>query len=323
MKKLLLSCLTALSWLSVAQAQSNLKLHISPRLGNQAFALNTVISAGTYDYKITRLEYYVCQIKITHDGEQITPLTDLHLLVRPAVDSIYDLGPFPDIQNVEAITFSIGVDQAHNHLDPSSYPPDHPLAPQDPAMHWGWAAGYRFVAIEGLVGPGFANIFQVHSLGDANLKPVIISTAAEANPNGDKTIHIVADYAKVIDGIDVSGGLIVHASTGVAVTVLNNMRNLVFSAATSRVIDPLFEGAFVVSPNPAGAGEAIVSMTLPVGLAYRITLQDMTGRLVADHVVPDALRSFTIGEGLHAGMYLVHLWQNGRPVAVEKLVVTQ
>ena len=61
MKKLLLSVLSFLSVL-VVQAQNSIELHLSPRLGAAPFALNTPVSAGSYDYKITRLEYYISEM---------------------------------------------------------------------------------------------------------------------------------------------------------------------------------------------------------------------------------------------------------------------
>lgn len=323
MKKLFLSCFALLALWSFAQAQSNLELHLSPRLGTAPFALGTTVSAGTYSYRITRLEYYISEIKITHDGGQVSAMTDLFLLVRPAIDSMYNLGSHPDITNVESITFSVGVDQAHNHLDPASFPTDHPLAPQNPAMQWGWTAGYRFVAIEGVAGANFANIFEVHALGDANYKTVTLSTVAENHPNGDKTIHLVADYAQILTNINVSAGLIVHGSTGKAVTLMNNMKNLVFSAETSATIEPSFEGTFSVSPNPASTGKAVATMTLPTGSDYRISLTDLTGRLILNQSIAAGSQSFAFENSLTAGVYFVHLWQNERPVVVEKLVIAK
>lgn len=322
MKKLLLSAFAFLSvW--ALQAQSNIELHLSPRLGAAPFALNTPVPAGSYEYKITRLEYYISEIKITHDGGQETAMTDMYLLVRPAVDSIYDLGSHPEITNVESITFSVGVDSAHNHLDPASYPANHPLAPQDPSMHWGWSAGYRLIAIEGEAGNNFANIFQIHVIGDQNYKTLTLATTAENHPNGDKTIHLAADYAKVLNTIDVSAGLTVHSTSGKAVVVMNNMQNVVFSAdAVSMTIAPTFEGAFAVSPNPASTGQAVATMTLPAGFDYRVTLTDLSGRTVLNQPVPEGSQSFAFVNDLHAGSYFVHLWQNGRPVAVEQLVVS-
>ena len=323
MKKPLLSVFAFLSVL-VLQAQNNVELHLSPRLGTAPFALNTPVSAGSYDYKITRLEYYISEIKIIHDGGQESVMTDLYLLVRPTVDSMYDLGSHPEITNVESIKFSVGIDQPHNHLDPASYPANHPLAPQNPAMQWGWSAGYRFVAIEGIAGANFANAFEIHALGDANYKTVTLATIAENHSNGDKTIHLIADYSQVIKNINVSGGLIVHGSTGAAVTVMNNMKNVVFSAETATMtIDPTFEGAFAVSPNPARAGVATATMTLPAGFDYRITLTDLAGRVVLNQPLAAADRSFAFENKLNEGVYLVHLLQNERPVAVEKLVITR
>ncbi len=324
MKKLLLSVLSLFALLSVVQAQNKVTLHLSPRLGAAPFALNTPVSAGSYEYKITRLEYYISEIKITHDGGQVTPMTDMYLLVRPAIDSMYDLGTHPDITNVESITFSVGVDQAHNHLDPAAYPANHPLAPQNPAMQWGWSAGYRFVAIEGKAGTNFANDVEIHALGDANYKTLTLNTVAENQSNGDKTIHLIADYAQVLNSINVSAGLIVHGSTGKAVTLMNNMKNVVFSAETATMtIDPAFEGAFAVSPNPAAPGEAMVTMTLPAGYDYRVTLTDLTGRVVINQPVSADRQSYPLIDDLNAGTYLVHLWQNEHPVAIEKLVITR
>ena len=323
MNKLLLSCLLIFHSLWAAQAQNNLELHISPRLGTASFALNTPVSAGSYDYKITRLEYYISRIKVVHDGGQETPITDLFLLVRPAVDSMYDLGSYPNIINVESIIFSVGVDQAYNHLDPASYPANHPLAPQNPAMQWGWSAGYRIVAIEGKAGTNFANDFEIHALGDANYKTLTLPTTAETHQNGDKTIHVVADYSQVLNSINVSTGLIVHGSSGKAVTLMNNMKNVVFSAETSSTLDPAFEGTFNVIPNPALSGKASALMTLPAGFSYRISLTDLTGRVVLSQPIASGSQSFAFNQNLKAGIYFVYLWQNERVVAIEKLILTQ
>ncbi len=320
MKKILL--FVFLFAAAVAQSQSNIELHLSPRLGTKTFALGAVVSAGNYEYKITRLEYYISGIEITHDGGEKTAMTDLYLLVRPAVDSMYDLGSHPHITKVEGIKFSVGVDQAKNHLDPAGYPASHPLAPQNPAMQWGWSAGYRFVAIEGVAGNNFVNTFEVHALGDANYKSLNLATEAENHADGNKTIHLVADYSQVIKSLNVSGGLVVHGSSGAAVTLLNNMAKAVFSAESSvMTIDPMFTGRFLVSPNPATNGQAMVSMNLPAGFDYRLTVTDLAGRVLQNQEIATETQSFSLKNNLNAGAYLVHLWQNERPVAVEKLFI--
>jgi hypothetical protein len=268
------------------------------------------------------LEYYLSEIKITHDGGQVTPVDSMWLLVRPVKDSLYNLGSFPGIQNVEAIQFSIGVDSTHNHLDPASWPSNHPLAPQNPEMQWGWSAGYRFAVIEGYAGTNLAKNFQIHALGDANYKTVSLNTIAENTGTG-KTIHVNANYANMINGINVSAGLVVHASTGVAITLLNNMRDIVFTSTATAVVDPAFTGSFQVSPNPAASGTPNAIMELPAGHDYAVTLTDLTGRVLFQQAVPASNRALAITQNLKAGLYLVHLWQDGRIVTAEKLMIQQ
>ena len=320
MKKLLLSAFL-FSVLIPVDAQNNVALLLSQRLGSAPFTLGSPVSAGNYEYKINRLEYYISEIKITHDGGQVTPVADMHLLVRPAADSLYDLGVFPGITTVEGIAFSIGVDEPSNHADPASFPANNPLSPQNPSMHWGWAAGYRFVAMEGVAGNNFANIFEIHALGDVNYKTVALSTLAENAPGG-KVIHLTADYTQVLNSINVAGGLIVHGESGKAVTLMNNMKNLVFSAATSATIAPDFKGSFVLSPNPSASGTTVATMALPAGFEYRVTVTDLTGRVLFNKTTDAANTLFAFDHVLNSGVYFLHLWQNERPVAVEKLMVT-
>lgn len=324
MKKGLLLLLLAASF-SAANAQNEIMLHLAPRLGSAVFSLNQTVDhpGGTYQMKYTRFEYYISEIKITHDGGQIKPCTGLTLLVRPAQDSMYSLGQMPGITNVEAITFSVGVPQALNHLDPASYPSGDPLAPQNPEMHWGWTAGYRFAAIEGQAGTNLAQHFEIHALGDANYKTQTITTDAEQVSPDMKMIHLIADYRQAVKTVNLSTGPIVHGSSGAAVTVLNNFKNVVFKTQTSSVvIDPTFAGAFGVSPNPVRDAAPTVNFSLPAGGGYALTVTDLTGKIVARQTLAAGEnQSFLLEKMPTAGLFFVHLWQNGSPVAVEKLVV--
>lgn len=304
--------------------QNVVRLLLAPRLGASPFALNTPVSAGSYSYKIKRLDYYVSDIRIGHDGGQQTPVSGLYLLVHAAADSLFDLGNFPDIHQVESVTFSIGVDSAHNHLDPAMYNAKNPLAPQNPSMHWGWTAGYRFVAFEGAAGNNYANDFEIHAFGDDLYKTLTLSTQAEQEPNGDKTIRLIADYAQVLKDINVAGGIIIHSSTDLpAVGMMDNMESAVFSAQTTSIRLPAFEGTFRLSPNPATSDNIAVDLGLPAGSDYRIRLCALTGRTLADRPVNAGQSRIMLDQSLEPGAYLVHLLQNGRPVAIRKLIVLQ
>lgn len=325
MKKSALLLVLFSTFAFVVNAQNEIMLHLAPRLGSATFLLNTPFDhpSGSYQVKYTRFEYYVSEIKITHDGGQITPCPDLYLLVRPALDSMYSLGQMPGVQNVEAITFSVGVPDSMNHADPSVLPTNHPLAPQNPSMHWGWSAGYRFAALEGVAGTNFSQTFEIHALGDANYKTQTISTTAEQVAPDVKVIHLVADYSLALKSINVSGGLVVHGATGAAVTLLNNFKNVVFTAETSAVIDPSFTGEFIVSPNPTAKDIAPqVNYSLPTGNNYELTVTDLAGKIVVRQpLTAGENQSILLEKMPTAGLFFVHLWQNAHAVAVEKLVV--
>jgi hypothetical protein len=47
------------------------------------------------------------------------------------------------------LKFNIGLDEELNHSDPSQYGPDHPLNTIRNKLHWTWAQGYIFFAMEG------------------------------------------------------------------------------------------------------------------------------------------------------------------------------
>jgi hypothetical protein len=51
--------------------------------------------------------------------------------------------------NYKGIRFQLGPDSAINHGDPNIWPASHPLNSNLTGLHWGWAGGYIFQAIDG------------------------------------------------------------------------------------------------------------------------------------------------------------------------------
>ena len=129
-------------------------------------------------------------------------------------ESLY-LGNFP-VSHLEQITYSIGVVEELNHLDPSTYPDDHPLAHQNPSMHWGWTSGYRFLCLDGHM---LSDVVQIHALGDANL---FSQTHSFEIPSlsGYIGCSLNADYSQILNDLDISGGL-------------SNIRNYLLSCKSS------------------------------------------------------------------------------------------
>ena len=115
-----------------------------------------------------------------HDGGQQTAIPEAYVLANGFVDGLHaSRRGESGVNAVEDLMFNVGIDPDNNHADPASWPADHPLAPQVPSMHWGWAAGYRFVALEG--GTADANL-EIHALGDDNHYPGETEVAASIEP---------------------------------------------------------------------------------------------------------------------------------------------
>ncbi len=195
----LILCLATL--LPLSNAQNDINLSIFHKLANEEFNLNQAANNNLeHDFKITRLEYYISEISLIHDGGTETLIEDLWILVNASSKTEVELGNY-DINTVEKIVFHIGVDPAHNHLDPSTYEASHPLAPKAPSMHWGWTAGYRFVALEGHGGPALDQLVQLHGLDDKNYftTEVVLDKTAE---NGILNIQLDADYTRALEDIE-------------------------------------------------------------------------------------------------------------------------
>ncbi|HEY9114907.1 MAG TPA: MbnP family protein [Bacteroidales bacterium] len=322
MIKNLLFTLVSLLYLSVS-AQTNLVLHFEHNVGNNPLEMGVTYTQPEegYDFSITRLQYYISEIEITHDGGQKTAIEDTWLLVDAFQQSDFDLGQH-NITSVEGISYWVGVDEAHNHLDPTLYPEGHPLAPQTPEMHWGWAAGYRFACLEGKTGMNLILAYQIHALGDVNYHEVNLETGA-MEENDNLVIPILADYMGMYKDIDISGGLFEHGETGAAAVMLSNFSEYVYSAYYfTGVQDNNFEGNFAIGPNPTANGVSKIFLSLPTGKEYTVSVVDLSGRLIQSENFRGGNYSFELAPG-NAGMFFVNLSQNGVLVASEKLVVTR
>jgi hypothetical protein len=302
-------------------AQNDVTVKINHKFGADDFAMNSEVTCyENYDLKVTRLQYYINSFIITHDGGQVTE-TAKHFLINANFATELNLGSY-DITAVENISFSIGVHPDKNHLDPSSYASTHPLAPKNPSMHWGWTAGYRFIALEGKAGASVNTTYEIHALGDQNYKTV--SMPIEGNLTGTNlTITMDADYFGMYKDINVSNGVITHGEVGESIQLLNNFETEVFfpeGEVPVATIDPSFDGKFQIQPNPSFDKMTNVVLNLPTEGNYQLTLTDVTGRVIQTQTVSSFEQTIQM-ESNHSGVFFLHLWKDGTPVAFEKWIV--
>ncbi len=177
MKKIILAVLLAMTY-TFSAAEVN--LNIDYNVDGVPFQLDKeYINADGIKYKVTRFEFYMCQFKFDE-----TVLEDTYVLANTSYPS-YFLGDI-DLENVKNFSVSFGVEAKDNiGKDPNRFEIFHPLAPKNPSMHWGWAAGYRFWAIEGISDPDgdgkYDKSFQFHVLGDEAFRSVVLEVGAQTN----------------------------------------------------------------------------------------------------------------------------------------------
>ncbi len=318
MKKQILLIAMLASTLSLS-AQTDVKLTINHLLGSSPFAFNSEAENDLGDkVKLQRLEYYISGISITHDGGTVTDASDVYILVDASKTDTIQIGNY-DVSNVESINFYIGVDPLVNNGDPAQWASSHPLAPKFPSMHWGWASGYRFVALEGKSGTNFAQDFQIHALGNKNYFKQSIPTSA-SNVNGALVISLNADYTKALSQLGMANGLIEHSENKEAAECLRNFQTKVFTSLigegnTLSTADIDVSDAFGINPVPSN-GIFTVSLKDNRFFHGNIIVTDIAGRTIHRSLV-ETSNKISIEK---AGIYFLTIYGDGIK-STKKLII--
>lgn len=300
-----------------ANAQTEVRLMIQHKLGNADFAMNqTATNNLGNEFQMTRMDYYLTKFTIMHDGGQTIAVNDTFALISAGANSFVSLGDH-NVTNVEGIKFYVGVHTPYNHQDPGNYPSSHPLAPKFPSMHWGWSAGYRFIAFEGVSGPNFGQTVQLHGLGDSNYKQTTVATAGFID-NGVMYIAVEADYIKGIQSIDVSQGNIYHGEDSYARDAMVNFNNNVFTASSNPTvsIEEIESLDMKIYPVPANGIVTIETSKLPNGSILEVL--DLTGRVIETQRVKS--KSNMTLNLTNAGTYIIQVIDQQK-IVVRKTVI--
>jgi len=95
------------------------------------------------------------------------------------------------------IRFYLGPDSLTNHSDPTLWAAGHPLNPNVNGLHWGWAGGYIFCALEGTYGNS-TETFLYHIGFDSNR--VRVDILQDIDFRDDRDVIIEFNLAKLFDG---------------------------------------------------------------------------------------------------------------------------
>jgi len=314
-------------------AQSIVKLEINHQLGVDSFAFNLVKSNNlSQDFSVTRLQYYIAEVKLEHDGGNITPMDSFWILVDASAATSHSLG-MHSITTLEAVHFSIGVDTTYNHLDPAQYSTGHPLAPVTPAMHWGWQSGYRFLVIEGKKGADTSETYELHSLEDPYYFSQRIPTAGEV-VDGELIITLNADYTKIMEDLDLDGVIIDHGTSPKNIKTLRNMHNFVFKSSegngNTNTLGPVgiaisteYSNSVKVFPNPVTNG--VVNLTFENSLhdSYRIEIRDVTGKILRTVSISNQSNNYELPIVEKSGIYFLSILDDEAVISTHRIVVSQ
>lgn len=298
-------------------AQKNVTLTISPLVGGSALQMGTNLTDLTgVVFSLSHFDYYVSNIHIIHDGGQDILISDTVFLVEPD-NHFLNLG-VQNVTTIEQISLSVGVppnmntESGADAIDITTYPIGHPLSFQDPAMHWGWTAGYTHMIIGGAVdtdNDGVTNAgFQLHNLGDINYFSTTLTVAQTNTSASEIDVFINCNVDVWLKNIDIKTVGILHGSTHENRDVLRNVEiEPVFDQTLGASLSDLYTkiGKVYFSNN----AEIITVVWENVKDANEYRLTDISGKVVSKGSVTNlnGARSY---ENLSNGMYQFQLFDS-------------
>jgi hypothetical protein len=116
---------------------------------------------------LKRFAYLLGDFYLVKNDDTKVYLTDQYALIVPSSNQNSYVLKDIFMGDYKAIGFSLGLDSAVNQGNPNQYATDHPLSPINNSMHWSWAGGYIFTALEGNLS-GTTDNFVFHLAGSEN-----------------------------------------------------------------------------------------------------------------------------------------------------------
>lgn len=160
------------------QPLSQFNLEIKTLWDGQPIKLNTTyINPHGDTFSITKLEYFISNIRLKNSKGDTFSVPDSYYLIDPSVSTDTTIAiPNIPVDVYSEIQLSIGIDSVKNHNQVASKNLDPNKVGE---MYWSWNPQYKFFLMEGYYGfQHYGLVF--HIVGDENYKTV---TFGASNPN--------------------------------------------------------------------------------------------------------------------------------------------
>lgn len=271
---------------------------------------------------ISRLQYYISSIEITHDSGINTPLSSVYVLANGNVTN-YFLGQY-SIYNIEKLEFDLGVDYDANHGNSSNYSSQHPLGPQSPLMDWGWPAGYFFLVIDGTIddnGDGVPNkAFQLRSLGDIMLQDVNYLTNSYESINNIINLSLDVNIDRWLNGIDLINAGIDHSSSTTNLNMCNNtVTNQVFEGNDLSSLDSQ-QNLIDITTDYNVSYSPTINYKLNNNIDFTLSIYNSSGQIVLQSQNIGFEGNYFIRKELKSGVYFA-FFNGGKYTYKHKFII--
>jgi cytochrome c peroxidase len=175
-----------------------LRIDLSHQFGDQPLTLNSLKYESAETLSVSRLSYLISQPALQNENGSWQELPRQYAFINASTRrASFTLTKVPP-GTYKSFRFSLGVPQKENHGDPAQYPADHPLNPNLNNLHWDWAGGYIFLALEGQfrTPPKRLNGFVYHLANDQNFSRVQL--AANFRIKNNTALALSFDLKKLL-----------------------------------------------------------------------------------------------------------------------------
>lgn len=270
-----LSVLLAALASSDSASATHPQLSFAAQKGDEGLPMNqlgSLADAKERGLSVTRLDLLLSEIEFQKpDGAWIGP-KGWHAFFRgnePGRQS--ELTGLPPGE-YKAVRFGVGVPQPANNANPNLLAPEHPLHPVTNGLHWGWATGYIFIAVEGHwqlenAPAGVTGGWSYHLGNNENYTKVQVT--ADLKLTADSLLTMALDVKQLLAGIDITeDGESTHSRTqdNVVTKLKANLQrafSIISGSVGSTVAASPSKGSSRGTPYPLSLGASLPQLQFP------------------------------------------------------------